>query len=85
MSELVEEHTVIAKRLLTRLIYFVIVVQILLVVFDKFPLLPSVVGVASHVVYLGNMRRFPIVKLSDPLFLASCGESIITLQIAFRF
>lgn len=73
LSELVEEHTVIAKRLLTRMIYSVIVIQILLYLFDGFPFMLCVLSIGSHVVYLGNMRRFPIVKLSDPLFVASCG------------
>jgi len=72
LSEVVEEHTVIAKRLLTRLIYAVITIQTLLWLIDGFPFLLSLLSIISHIVYLGNMRRFPIVKLSDPLFLTSC-------------
>jgi len=72
LSELVEEHTVFAKRLLTRLIYLVIGIQVLLCLVDGFPFFLSLLSVVSHVVYLGNMRRFPIVKLSDPLFISSC-------------
>jgi hypothetical protein len=73
LSELVEEHTVFAKKLLTRLIYLVIGIQTFLCIIDGFPFWPSLLSVVSHVVYLGNMRRFPVVKLSDPLFIASCG------------
>lgn len=73
LSELVEEHTVIAKRLLTRLIYSIIGLQALLWLFDGLPFMLSVFSIGSHIVYLGNMRRFPAVKLTDPLFLASCG------------
>jgi hypothetical protein len=73
LSELVEEHTVFAKKLLTRLIYMVIGIQTLLCLIDGFPFTLSLLGIVSHLVYLGNMRKFPIVKLSDPLFLASCG------------
>lgn len=73
LSELVEEHTVIAKRLLSRLIYTIISVQVLLWLVDGFPFWATMLGVVAHVVYLGNMRRFPFVKLSDPLFLLSCG------------
>lgn len=75
LSELVEEHTVIAKRLLSRLIYTIIGVQVLLWLVDGFPFWATMLGVVAHVVYLGNMRRFPFVKLSDPLFLLSCGMS----------
>lgn len=70
-----EEHTVFAKRFLTRMIYGVIGTQVLLCLVDQFPFKLSVLSVFSHVVYLGNMRRFPVVKLSDPLFISSCGSS----------
>lgn len=74
LSELVEEHTVMAKKLLTRMIYTVIATQILLVVVDRFPVLLGALSIASHVVYFQNLRRFPIVKLTDPVFLLSCGK-----------
>jgi len=73
LSELVEEHTVIAKRFLTKLIYSIIVLQLFLCIVDRFPFLPTALGIFSHFIYLGNMRRFPFVKLTDPLFLTSCG------------
>lgn len=73
LSELVEEHTVMAKKLLTKLIYTIIVAQALLWLFDGLPLKSTLLGIVAHIVYLGNMRRFPFVKLSDPLFLLSCG------------
>lgn len=76
LSELVEEHTVLAKRFLTRLIFTVIGVQATLWIIDGFPFWATLLGIVSHVVYLGNMRRFPFVKLSDPLFLLSCGKNL---------
>lgn len=72
LSELVEEHTVLARRLLTRLIYSVIAIQTLLWLFDSFPFSLSLLTVISHLVYASNLRRFPIVRLSDPLFILSC-------------
>ncbi|PYH40524.1 uncharacterized protein BP01DRAFT_351148 [Aspergillus saccharolyticus JOP 1030-1] len=72
LSELVEEHTVLARRLLFRLIYSIILVQILLILFDRFPLSLSALSIGSHLVYASNLRRFPLVKLSDPLFILSC-------------
>ncbi|KAG2419861.1 hypothetical protein HFD88_004658 [Aspergillus terreus] len=72
LSELVEEHTVLARRLLTRLIYGIISIQILLCLIDRFPLSLSLLSIISHLVYASNLRRFPIVKLSDPLFILSC-------------
>lgn len=72
LSELVEEHTVLARRTLSRLIYGVIAIQILLTLFDRFPFSLSLLSIVSHIVYASNLRRFPIVKLSDPLFIISC-------------
>ncbi|KAJ5818294.1 hypothetical protein N7474_003885 [Penicillium riverlandense] len=72
LSEIVEEHTVLARRLLSRLIYSIIGVQTLLMIFDRFPIFLSLLSIGSHLVYASNLRRFPIVKLSDPLFILSC-------------
>jgi len=83
LSELVEEHTVLAKKLLTRLIYFVIVIQALLALIDGFPKMLTLLGIGSHVVYLGNMHRFPFVKLSDPLFLTSCVLVLLNHYVWF--
>ena len=73
LSELVEEHTVLARRVLARLIYAIIGAQVLLSLVDRFPIWLSLLSIGSHVVYLGNLRHFPIVKLSDPVFILSCG------------
>jgi hypothetical protein len=59
---------------LIRLIYGIVVVQALLWLVDGFPFTLTVMGIVSHIVYLGNMRRFPYVQLTDPLFLCSCGK-----------
>jgi hypothetical protein len=40
--------------------------------FDRFPFSLSLLSISSHIVYASNLRRFPIVKLSDPLFILSC-------------
>ncbi|TDZ26095.1 Protein SVP26 [Colletotrichum orbiculare MAFF 240422] len=84
LSELVEEHTVLAKRLLTKLIYAIIVLQLLLCVVDRFPFKLTLMGIVSHVIYLGNMRRFPFVRLTDPLFLASCVLVLVNHYLWFR-
>lgn len=73
LSELVEEHTVSAKKILTRLIHSVVLVQALLLLVDGFPIILSLLNIGSHAIYLGNLRRFPIVTLSNPIFIVSCG------------
>ncbi|KAI8632503.1 transmembrane adaptor Erv26 [Xylariaceae sp. FL1651] len=84
LSELVEEHTVLAKRLITRLIYIVGGLQLVLWLVDGLPLWLTLIGVVSHIIYLGNMRRFPFVRLTDPLFLASCVLVLANHYLWFR-
>lgn len=81
LSELVEEHTVIAKRFLTRMIYAIIGAQVLLCLIDGFPFKLSVLSIGSHLIYLMNLRRFPFVKLSEPLFVSSCGRILPNLSL----
>ncbi|PHH82664.1 hypothetical protein CDD82_5204 [Ophiocordyceps australis] len=85
LSELVEEHTVLAKRLLTRLIYTVVGIRVAVWLLDRLPFWPTILGVVAHVVYLGNMRRFPFVKLSDPLFLLSIVFVLLDHYVWFRY
>ena len=84
LSELVEEHTVFAKRVLTRLIYAVVIIQILLSLVDRLPYALSALSIASHLVYLQNLRRFPVVKLTDPVFLLSCVLVLANHWLWFR-
>ncbi|PGH18735.1 hypothetical protein AJ79_00148 [Helicocarpus griseus UAMH5409] len=72
LSELVEEHTVLARRLLSRLIYFIIALHLLLAVVDRLPISLCSLSIVSHLIYAANLRRFPIVKLTDPVFITSC-------------
>lgn len=83
LSELVEEHTVLSKKLLSRLIYTVIAIQFLLAAIDRFPLALSAFSIASHVIYSLNLRRFPVVKLTDPIFLASCVLVLVNHYLWF--
>ncbi|KPI45668.1 Protein SVP26 [Cyphellophora attinorum] len=84
LSELVEEHSVLSAKVLRRLIYAVILVQALLWLVDGFPFYLTLLGIASHGVYMTNLRHFPIVKLTDPWFLMSCGLVIANHWLWFR-
>ncbi|CAD1808259.1 Protein SVP26 [Candida parapsilosis] len=80
ISELVEEHTEPTKRFLKKLIYSIIVIFILLVLFDSFPIKLSAFSVFTYYVYLQNLKKFPYVELTSPIFLLS-----IVLVIANHF
>ncbi|KAG7663027.1 SVP26 [[Candida] subhashii] len=72
ISELVEEHTEPTKRFLTKLIYGIMVTFILLLIFDKFPWKLTFFSIFSYYVYLQNLKKFPYVELTSPIFLISC-------------
>ncbi|GAB7335090.1 hypothetical protein MBLNU13_g06939t1 [Cladosporium sp. NU13] len=84
LSELVEEHSVLARKTLSRMIYAVITTQLLLTIIDKLPLSLSALSIASHVLYHQNLRRFPWVKLTDPIFLTSCVLVLINHYAWYR-
>ncbi|GAB7359430.1 hypothetical protein MBLNU230_g6078t1 [Neophaeotheca triangularis] len=84
LSELVEEHSVLAKKILTRLIYTTILLQLLLLLIDRLPLTLSALSIASHLLYLRNLRHFPVVKLTDPVFLLSCASVVVNHWLWFR-
>jgi len=84
LSEIVEEHTVIAKKTLHRMIYVVITSQVLLALIDKLPWSISALSIGSHVIYMQNLRRFPIVKLTDPIFILSCVLVLLNHFLWFR-
>ncbi|RMZ82861.1 hypothetical protein DV737_g1907, partial [Chaetothyriales sp. CBS 132003] len=84
LSEVVEEHSVLAAKVLRKLVYVVIAIQTLLWLVDGLPFSLIALGVASHLVYMSNLRHFPIVKLTDPLFILSCILVIINHWLWFR-
>lgn len=84
ISELVEEHSVLSAKVLRRLIYAIIVIHALLLL-DSFPWHLILLGIVSHGCYISNLRHFPIVKLSDPLFLLSCVLVVANHWMWFRW
>ncbi|WPH01123.1 Protein SVP26 [Acrodontium crateriforme] len=84
LSELVEEHTVPAKKILTRLIDGVIAFHVLLALIDGLPWSLAAISIASHLVYRQNLRRFPVVKLTEPVFLLSCSLVLVNHWLWFR-
>ncbi|KAF7845698.1 hypothetical protein BT93_L1174 [Corymbia citriodora subsp. variegata] len=85
LSELVEEYSVFSAKLLHRLIYAIIAIQLLLSLVDKFPWHLTLLGIISHAIYSANLRHFPVVKLSDPIFLLSCVLVLLNHWLWFRF
>lgn len=84
ISELVEEHSQTSAKLLRRLIWSIVAIHIVLL-YDSFPWHLIALGILSHICYLSNLRHFPIIKLSDPLFLLSCVLVVVNHWLWFRW
>lgn len=85
ISEQVEEHTVFTKKLLTRIIYSIITVHVLLFVFDGFPFKTTVFSIIANIIYLQNLKRFPFISLSSGIFIASCFSVILNHYLWFKY
>ena len=74
LSLLVEEHSALTRTVLTRLIWTLIAVLPLLWLLDGFPAPLVLLAMGSHVVYLGSMREWPVVRIWGGWFGGSCRE-----------
>jgi hypothetical protein len=84
LSEQVEEYTVFTKRLLTRTIFAIIFVHVLLLLIDKFPFKLTIFSIAAHVIYLQNLKQFPFISLSSGTFIATCVMVVMNHWLWFR-
>ncbi|KAH3665391.1 hypothetical protein OGAPHI_003575 [Ogataea philodendri] len=72
LSELVEENTEFTRRFLARLIKSTATFLLLLWLFDAFPLKLILFSQFSYFVYYQNLRKFPNINLTGPIFLTTC-------------
>lgn len=84
ISELVEEHSAPTKRFLTRSIYSIIGIYILLWLFDGFPFLLTAFSIGTYWVYLQNLNKFPFIDLKSPVFISSCVLVIVNHYLWFQ-
>jgi hypothetical protein len=73
VSELIEEHSRLAKIIGQRGTYAIIVLHIALYISDSLPLAQTLFSIVCHVVYLQNFSStWPLISLSSLSFIASC-------------
>ncbi|KAG1755483.1 transmembrane adaptor Erv26-domain-containing protein [Suillus lakei] len=73
ISELIEEHSRLAKIIGQRGTYAIIVLHIILYISDSLPLPRMLFSIVCHVVYLQNFSStWPLISLSSVSFIASC-------------
>jgi hypothetical protein len=73
VSELIEEHSRVAKVVGQRGIYAIILLHTFLYFFDSLPLQNILFSIICHIVYLQNFSiTWPIISLTSIPFIASC-------------
>ncbi|KAF9568950.1 DUF396-domain-containing protein, partial [Agrocybe pediades] len=86
VSELIEEHSRLAKTVGQRSIYVIIVLHIVFYFTDSLPLLQTLFSLTCHVVYLQNFSNtWPLISLTSPTFLSSCALVIADHFIWFFY
>eukprot|EP00899_Mesostigma_viride_P029458 jgi/Mesvir1/9698/Mv12176-RA.1 len=85
IAELVEEYTKLTKKVIQHVIQGIVALQVLLLLFDRLPLLCIAVGVSAHGAYYRLLRTFPYISLSSTDFLASVGLLVINNICWFRY
>ena len=76
LAELVEEYTVLTKKLLGWAVAAELALYSLLLLWDGLPPLACASGLLAHALYGTLLRSFPFIRLSSPEFLASCGACV---------
>eukprot|EP00271_Cylindrocystis_brebissonii_P003781 TRINITY_DN15032_c0_g1_i1.p1 TRINITY_DN15032_c0_g1~~TRINITY_DN15032_c0_g1_i1.p1 ORF type:complete len:230 (-),score=44.38 TRINITY_DN15032_c0_g1_i1:578-1267(-) len=84
IAELVEEHSRLAKKVISGAIQGIIGLHVVLWLVDGLPFLPVAVGVATHALYHHLLRSFPFISATSPEFLASAGMCIASHVAWFR-
>ncbi|KAF9226661.1 DUF396-domain-containing protein [Gyrodon lividus] len=77
ISELIEEHSRLAKLVGQRGTYAIIALHVLLYVIDSLPLPQTLFSIICHIVFLQNFSvQWPLISLSSASFIASCAMGI---------
>ncbi|XP_026723203.1 protein TEX261 [Athene cunicularia] len=74
LAELIEEYTVVTRRIIKYMIWFSSAVLVGLYLFEHFPGFMVGVGLFTNLVYFGLLQTFPFIVLTSSNFILSCGE-----------
>lgn len=83
-SEIIEENLQLTKRFLSKSILVISSILILLYLFDGFPFKLTLFTLFSNYVYNLNLRKFPNIQLSNPVFVASCLLAFLNHYLWFN-
>jgi len=85
LAEMVEEYSVLAKKILVYLLVFVFVVYICLLVVDGFPITLISVGILAHLFFGSLLTTFPVISLLSPGFIGGTLLFLVGHFLAFQY
>ncbi|OSX77713.1 hypothetical protein BU14_0136s0011 [Porphyra umbilicalis] len=85
LVELAEENTTLAKKLLRGSTITLLVLHVLLLLYERFPALPTLNGLASHLIYYQLLQAFPFVEPRSALFGLSAVGFVASNVLWYRF
>ncbi|KFH73033.1 hypothetical protein MVEG_00258 [Podila verticillata NRRL 6337] len=85
LAELVEEYTVLTKKIIKGLTVAVAVLHLALWLLDGFPFSKILFSLFCHAVYSLNLGKFPYISLLSLPFLASCALVLCDHFMWFQF
>lgn len=84
-SEIIDDNIEFTRRFLSRTLKVLALIISLLWLFDGFPFWQSLLTLVSYYVYNLNLRTFPNVNLTGPIFIATCALALVNHYVWFRY
>ncbi|KAK7872476.1 hypothetical protein R5R35_014268 [Gryllus longicercus] len=85
LAELVEEYTVITKKVIWWMIVITLLIYIGFIIFEDFPYSITICGIISQVAHLLILNTFPYVLITSPVFLVSVIMLVVNHYLAFQY
>ncbi|ORX44196.1 DUF396-domain-containing protein [Piromyces finnis] len=85
LAELVEENTVMTRKVIKYSIWTVLVLYVLLWIVDGMPFLRILFSIICHLVYSILLNDFPDIQLSSPTFISSCVLVLVDHFVWFNY
>lgn len=85
LAELVEEYTVMTKRIIWWMTVITLLFYIGFLLFEDFPASIIICGIISQVAHLFILKTFPFVMIASPAFIVAIIMLVINHYLAFQY
>ncbi|XP_012254639.2 protein TEX261 isoform X1 [Athalia rosae] len=85
LAELVEEYTVLSKRIIRGFILMTLAIQVGFLLFENLPLTMVISGIMAQVAHLCILKTFPYVYITSPSFIISVLMLVVNHYLAFTY